>query len=466
MTATKFVRFSDNEDSTSDVEPEDYGGFVTKRTFELLDQDEPFLQKHFKMLQQTASEHCEAWKENLKEVAGPVLEVVEPMKQNANRCVDCMVDAIHRVQLQKYVLGKPKTLAMVGGPAPAVATETITRDTKSLASSIILDEKSMKWVACEISSCFDKHSTVDASDVPVEGKPRAEIIKKNVGPFEQTPTMLQQIGRVENQGVEEKLRSNEKETSFTESFRMEAELKRKSLLEDKESHIPSGKRPESPIKLFSSQDIEEYFYGTDATKVVLPGKDSKNPIIVDDLDVENGSVRLISTEKDALHKKVDDELEGEERDQPPDSPIVKDHSSIHVADRCPAEFRRLEQSSFHSHLPLSKTLLFSMRSRTRDIENLLTELPTKYSFATSGEEDMSTDGFAAPSCADSKLYSTISQENSIDSTKDLTMPTSFSIQSFPPRKATFKLISFRATKSAVPTAHTPQSHTNTYRKIE
>ncbi|KAG7366824.1 hypothetical protein IV203_029494 [Nitzschia inconspicua] len=454
MTVTKVVRFSDHEVSTSHLEPdEEYGTFVTKRTFELLDQEEPFLEKQFKILHQAASEHCEAWKENLKEVVGPVFEVAAPVKQNASRCIDCIMETIHRAQIQNFVLKKPKTLAMVGGPAPYIEQDRAPRDTKSLLSTIELDEKPMRWVAGGIPP--GSYSGVKEYHPVAHLKPKTGIMKKEPARVDPMASILPPILREDTQSLTESLASDMQKSESSDSLSSEAEAiiqKHKSLLEAEEPHIPSGQRPESPIKLFSSQDLEEYLFQTNGPSEVIPGNDPENPIVVDDLEAEG----FLSFENGSSHERMD--VEGEERDQPPpSSPILQELSILRSAfDRGPIDFHPIENFTSHSHVPLSRSLLFSMRSRNRDIENLLAEIPTEYFFAGSAD-GLSRDDLRAASSTDSHSCN-ISQENSIDSTGDFnsSMTTSNnSVHNPASQKKNFKFISFRGTSDALSTASAP-----------
>jgi hypothetical protein len=463
MTVTKVVRFSDYEVSTSDIELEEDVEFVTKRTFELLDQDEPFFEKQFKILQQTATEHCEAWKENLTEVAGPLFEAVEPIRENANRCVDCMMDAIHRAQLQ-HLLGRPKTLAMVGGPAPDIAKNQATRDAESLRSSIEMDEKPMRWITGGISP--GEYTGVFKGELQplLPGKLKTGIMKKQVSQEEPSRTMIQQILHEDQTSGAESLESEVHESKSSESLRSEAEAilqKHRSLLVDEEPHIPSGQRAESPIKLFSSQDLEEYLFQTDFPGETFPGRDPQNPIVLDDCELEeiaDESGEVIVVDNEASHERMDAACEGEERDQPPSSPILQDYSSLSPTNRLSMEFGPIERFSDRSHVPLSKSLLYSMRSRNRDIENLLADLPTKYIFSGSGD-DLSTDHLAAASSNDNSQHSSnVSQENSIDSTRDFDSTVAGShntVASSTTRTKSFKFISFRSVDDTMSTMSAP-----------
>ena len=436
---TKVVRFS--EIGASDPETDDDEmGFVTKRTFELLEHEEPFLEKQFNSLKETAKEHCEAWTENLKEVAGPVFDVVEPIKASANQCVDGMMEAIRRSNIQELMLGhhyRPPALAMVGGPAPDY-THSL-RDEGSLLS-VESDEKHMTWRPHDGSGHSTSH---ERTSVILHDGNHARKIKPTVGILKQKrlsvqpeTSMFRQLLDSDNRDdtdTEGSISTNSDTAETASTIETSAELGHPASTELGYPSEPSGKRPESPIKLFSSQELDEDDVEQEMEPEIKPaaeaedvrdtvedsvrdlpqGLNSQDPIIIDDycLDENQEDTRDGSTRDRG-------DSSGEERDQPP------------MEDFAPLDFRPIAMDH-HSHLPLSRTLLYSMRSRNRDIDSLLAELPTNYDFGRSNDELEADQASANGS-------STASLENSIDSTQEFTPPKSTTNS----EKKKFKLISF------------------------
>jgi hypothetical protein len=429
---TKIVRFADKQVPTSDLETEeDELGFVTKRTFELLEQDEPFLEKQFKNLKETAKEHCETWKENFKEVAGPMLDVVEPIKISANQCVDFAMEAIRRSNLQELMMGhRPQTLAMVGGPAPDLAQKL--RNEPSLMS-VESDEKLMYWGPMDEPDHERTSFILHDAPHPREVRPTIGILKQKRLSVQPEASMFQQLFDTENgqESCDQSTDADESTSTNSDAAETASSIEASTLAS--EHNEPSGKRPESPINLFSSQELDgdepvDVYATEDYASFIPQGLNSQDPIVVDDVcfDEPEDDTREGAVDEAMTAERDDANVYGEERDQPPSSRGLEDNDSL--------DFRPIA-TDHHSHLPLSRTLLYSMRSRNRDIQSLLAELPTNYDFGRSIDEVDDADQASANGS------STVSLENSIDSTRE------FPSKSHDEGKKKFKFISFTTQKS-------------------
>ncbi|KAL3915663.1 MAG: hypothetical protein SGILL_005541 [Bacillariaceae sp.] len=370
-----------------------------------------------------------------------------------NRCVDCAMGALQTSNLQDFMLGysNPKTLAMVGGPAPDISQGQL-RGGGSLIS-VESDERMMYWPVDQ-QGPNQRTSYILHDTNRRRAKPASGILKQKKLSVQPETSMFRQLFEPESKhNSSYELHSTDGEYSTSTGSRSLSTAEASSIAastEDFHPCEPSGKRPESPIKLFSSQEFDD----DDANDIDLGESSAEAPIIktpviessIDDFEsitnvAESNIDRAIPQglnsqdpiivddyrfEEDESREPYDDEgRDGEERDQPPTDPSLVDFRPI--------------ASTHHSHVPLSRTLLYSMRSRNRDIDNLLAELPTKYSFGRS-YDDVSTDDLSAN--GDS---STSSLENSIDSTKEFPSKDQSNGKE---EKKNFKFISFSETKSA------------------
>lgn len=101
-------------DSPSDDDESEHG-FVTKRTFELLEQDEPYcIERQLMSLATSGIERCFRWSEVIK-------EVVEPMTPEAEIGVDCVKDLIRMDWAPQFVR---KQRLMVGPAVHDFAAKT------------------------------------------------------------------------------------------------------------------------------------------------------------------------------------------------------------------------------------------------------------------------------------------------------------------------------------------------------
>jgi hypothetical protein len=93
--------FAEHDSPSDDDEIE--LGFVTKRTFELLEQEEPFIERQFKNLTSLGVEQLFLWTENIKEVVGPI------MLSEAEVGVDCVKDFI-RLDWMPQLVGRQRLM--------------------------------------------------------------------------------------------------------------------------------------------------------------------------------------------------------------------------------------------------------------------------------------------------------------------------------------------------------------------
>jgi hypothetical protein len=413
--SAKVVRFSD-DDSCSYVNDNDDEGFVTKRTFELLEQDEPFLEKQMKMLVEVGHEHIETWKESLKEITEPLFnetdpfvdflnnELVEPFRQTAVPCVDGMKDLIHfGCMLPEIAARRRQPLIMVGGPVPAIYTKFNMTDTESLLSE-------------EYSLLSDtEHSEKSNRKLEERGHKRNESVSS---------CEFSMYSKSHGTSHESEKNSDEESIDACDES---------SKGKSNSHHTPSGTRPESPIKLFSSQDLSESdgeefpAGGSERVHSFLPSP-PKNPSVVDDYRCEGMEDDGLSA-GDPLVRVQDDHEESkqvsplkcdeeraicdEERDQPPSAMELVGHFSQDSQDYSSVDFSPIETLSGSNSVPFSRSLLYSMRSRNRDIDNLLAELPTKYTFGVSGE-DTTADASPMTTSMVSSLLKSFSEQLAMD----------------------------------------------------
>jgi hypothetical protein len=109
------IHFEDDLDVDVDDDADDVFTFKTKRTFELLEHDEPFLQSQLREISDAGKEQFSHLKEDVKEMLEPVANGMEP-------CVGCLKDMI-RLDWMPLVLNKrqQQKAAMVGPPSSLAA---------------------------------------------------------------------------------------------------------------------------------------------------------------------------------------------------------------------------------------------------------------------------------------------------------------------------------------------------------
>jgi hypothetical protein len=374
------------------------------------------------------------------------------------------------------LMGRRPTLAMVGGPPPEVAPIKDIRDTESLLS-VDTDEIS-----------FEKSNKAQSLlSAPKDLTQRDTLLRKNENRVSHSPEKVLKgersssevmaresiAGREDPEVVKEVLSRSFKtlfesctETEIPDSpipgpdmQQTDTNNESMTLSVEDDHHEPSGERPESPIPLVFSQDGEDDDvpqYSEENKRLELLGATEDNPIVIDDYRCEEmedspATDREIIEDSETTIERLPP-TDGEERDAPPRSPSL---DLLASQEQSSFDYRPIERSAYGNRLAFSQSLLYSMRSRNRDIDSLLKELPTEYTFGNQNNENKSMASSLLKSFSEhtketyTPKISNLSLQTSIDSSVGLppsidnssvAQGTTPSVQSSNRR---FKLISFK-----------------------